>query len=291
MLWLVITAAAAAGGLASGGHESGISAPLQAELTQLSLNYARGTGEGDLTVYVPFDYLKWLRGMTGDPVVSIDPDPGPFWPPVDTPQPYASENAQITWIDSSGRQELLQIPFWKLVQYAWTGVPILNKRVNFQISGSPSGYPSDRWVISLDAVIRWPDFVEKPVVIGLESSQESDLVITTSGISSFHSHEEVGKLELSRPLTTQILLYSVILAPLLLVFAAGVSRLKASGGVEVPLELAAALISIFALRSVLVPAELPGLTRIDYLLAAETVAIISAAVLFVAFRPTSTKVD
>lgn len=141
-------------------------------------------------------------------------------------KPYASEKAQITWIDSSGQQELLQIPFWRLVQHAWIGAPILNKNVNFRMKGSPSGYPSYRWIISLDAVIRWPNFVEKPVVSGLESPYESDLVITTSGISAFHPHEDVGKLELSRPLTTQILLYSVILAPLLLAFAAAVSSLK-----------------------------------------------------------------
>lgn len=285
---LLVTGTAALWGAVSSSPGIPAIGSLQAEITQSNLDYAQGTGNGVLDVYVPYSYLTQLVGSTGEPVVAIDHDP-PWTDTADIDPAYIKSDVEFTWHGPDGREDGTKISLQNLANRSLVDSPVLTRSVSFQLAGSPSSYPSDQWEIPLDLVVSWPAGVHKAVSLGFESDNETIPPVTMKSYSGLNVHVEDGKAVLTRPFAAQCLLYTVTLTPLLLAFAAIVSRRKAkSGTAEAPLELAAALISIFALRSVLVPSDLPGLTSIDYLLAVQTVTIISAATMAVAFRPSST---
>jgi hypothetical protein len=287
-IMLLVTGITALWGLTSRSSDTPAVGTLHAEITQLNLDYAQGTGSGNLEVYVPYSYVAQLVGIGGNPVTTVDND-SPLPAAVDIDPLYGNGKVQFSWRGSDGQQEYNDLSFQDFAQRSMTDSPVLAKSVDFQLLGSAGDYPSDQWRIALDLVIWLPGGVHIPVTVGGESDDEVIPLVSVRSYSGFNAHEEEGNATLTRPFSVQCLLYTITLAPLLLAFAAVVSRRRANPApAEAPLELAAALISIFALRSVLVPGDLPGLTRIDYLLAVQTVAIISAVAFIVAFHPPST---
>ena len=76
-----------------------------------------------------------------------------------------------------------------------------------------------------------------------------------------------------RPAHVRFFVYGVALAPLLLGLSAALHWLSDRSSRSAPIELGAALLALLPLRDVLVPDDIPGITRLDHLLGAEVVLI------------------
>lgn len=79
-----------------------------------------------------------------------------------------------------------------------------------------------------------------------------------------------------RPAHVRFFVYGVALAPLLLGLSAALHWLNDRASRSAPIELGAALLALLPLRDVLVPDDIPGITRLDHLLGGEVVLIAAA---------------
>lgn len=77
----------------------------------------------------------------------------------------------------------------------------------------------------------------------------------------------------SRQTHVRLFVYGVALAPLLLGLSAALHWLSDRNSRSAPIELGAALLALLPLRDVLVPDDIPGITRLDHLLGGEVVLI------------------
>ena len=81
---------------------------------------------------------------------------------------------------------------------------------------------------------------------------------------------------LQRPLSFILFIYGVSLSPALIILAFSISVFRRSLHKNgLPLELAAACLALLALRQVLVPNDVPGMNRVDKILALEAVATVA----------------
>jgi hypothetical protein len=168
------------------------------------------------------------------------------------------------------------------------------------MTGTPSRFPNDEYLANLGVVLRWPagtrlvtphrfdaswgipdDDLRTEEVDLTAAAALGDRIARTNTVirSEYPGGWSEGLIVLQRPSRVRLLVYAVALSPLLLAASAAMlwtnARRAAERSSAAPLELAAALIAILPLRQVLVPADIPGLTRLDYLLSVELVAMIA----------------
>ncbi|MGW5010576.1 hypothetical protein [Micromonospora sp. NBRC 110037] len=175
-------------------------------------------------------------------------------------------------------------------------------RASIDLSAAPQAFPNDVYDLSTaSAILELPAGISyrvgdgatarlvQQLSFGIALSQGDKLVDWTVEPGYAISRPSEGFAQIAdlsgsvrRPTEYTISVYSIAAAPLLLGIAAAAEnwrRRRESPRSSPSLELAAALLAMLPLRQVLVPSDIPGLTRLDRLLAVEVVAIVAMIVL------------
>jgi hypothetical protein len=167
------------------------------------------------------------------------------------------------------------------------------RRVKIPAQVFPQAFPNERYLVSdfVDLVPSKPlqldsgdRLFELPLIISISVGQElSDWRQDRIAVRSPHWDEEIQildpplfEIELFRASEFTNFIVGVIFLPTLMFFTFTIAALSQAGNgkdATSPLELATALLATIALRQVLVPPEIPGLTYVDRLLAGQAIAI------------------
>jgi len=166
------------------------------------------------------------------------------------------------------------------------------------VEGSPQSFPNDSYNIAVSATIATPRGIllrirynaksvttfRMPVAFAVANDDRivdwrisAESVISTAAYSPNFIHATVRS-TMRRPLGFLLFTYSIALAPALLGIAFLVRIRNSSGqwrSETSSLELGAALIALLTLRQVLVPTDIPGITRLDKFLGLEIVALVT----------------
>jgi hypothetical protein len=161
---------------------------------------------------------------------------------------------------------------------------------------SPTAFPQDQWVFDASAWLHLPypvyvpaqdsphRYGDMPLAIGFARDDrleqwnlETRPMLTTDyvvGPSSQHFQVAKPYAVLSRPVNVWLFVYAIGVTPLILGCAYLVSQRRHTDESAAALSLAATLLSLLAIRQVVTPAEIHGLTRLDRLLGLELVVLV-----------------
>jgi hypothetical protein len=172
----------------------------------------------------------------------------------------------------------------------------LNKDLQLELTGDPEQYPSDVYRVSATVSLELPD----GIVINSPLDEFSHMVSTAvqaastlSGRDTYYIAQDTDTeiLELRdlqfaivRDFWSRTFIYSVVFTPLLLALVIGdlIRRMglrRPESAAVVLISLAAVLLTLLPLRAVLVPPDIPDLTRVDRALTAELMLFLSIFVL------------
>jgi hypothetical protein len=173
--------------------------------------------------------------------------------------------------------------------------------IELPLAGNPQEYPHDQYtsIASLELV------VPPTLSLGVQSYDFGTLVpytlhaaagpaLDSTSVRVFHNIEEIGydpsdvqvlniQLVVSRDAQTKLFVYTVALVPIVLFFALisilGQHRRRADDPLGALIGFGAGFLSVLPLRQVLIPGEVAGLTRIDYMLAGQLALPVAALLL------------
>lgn len=129
---------------------------------------------------------------------------------------------------------------------------------------NPQAFPDDSYVVRLEVTS-----TGAPVSVSMLPNPS----LADWRLSALDNCGGCVGLVFQRPAHVRFFVYGVALAPLLLGLSAGLHWLSDRASRSAPIELGAALLALLPLRDVLVPDDVPGITRLDHLLGGEVVVI------------------
>jgi hypothetical protein len=177
-------------------------------------------------------------------------------------------------------------------------------QINIPVEATPQSFPHDRYNLTiLYATLTTPEGTwlryhyktakgEQvartnywPIGLGIAWGDHlvdwrlnSSLAVTSKQSSNDYSVDVSS--QLARPISLILFVYSIALAPALLGLSYWLRARRKGGGDDgmSPLELGAAFIALLALRQVLIPSDIPGITLLDRFLGIEIVLLVAIAV-------------
>jgi hypothetical protein len=172
----------------------------------------------------------------------------------------------------------------------------LNKDLPLELSGDPQQYPSDIYRVSATVSLELPDGIEvkslpSEFVHMVSTSVQAALALRGKDIYYIPQDTDTEEVDLRdlqfgivRDFWSQTFIYSVLFTPLLLALVIGdlIRRMglrRPESAAVVLIGLAAVLLTLLPLRAVLVPPDIPDLTRVDRALTAELMLFLSIFVL------------
>ena len=184
-------------------------------------------------------------------------------------------------------------------------VPGQYAEVNIPVDASPQSFPHDKYNLHiLDAILTtpkgmWLRYHYKTVKgeqighttgwpIGFGIAQGNRLVdwrlkpaFATSASNTIYGNGVDVSSQLGRPISLILFVYSIALTPALLGLSYSVRAARRKRGEDdgiSPFELGAAFIALLALRQVLIPSDIPGITLLDRILGIEIVILVAIAI-------------
>jgi hypothetical protein len=175
------------------------------------------------------------------------------------------------------------------------------QRITLDLYGTPQNFPRDNYSLYLDPTLRFSRTItveymstatgvvksreelrRLPVVVGIRALRPPDFqidLVLSRRLKEGNSGQPLPDVVLGRGETYPAFVYALSLSPTLIVLAfysVGLrTRRRRLPENLSPLELATALLALLALRQVLVPTNVPGMTNVDKLLAFELTAIVA----------------
>ncbi|MCC6943594.1 MAG: hypothetical protein IT335_03395 [Thermomicrobiales bacterium] len=277
-----------------------------AALTVDRIDPSAGTLFGQVTLSFPQEFAKRLTNENGDEILHYDEVTGNYALP---PQFEGAESPFLLFraLGRDGSERISTAVLFKEIfpvgSSAPAGIQIergsgpcaaryrVDVPIELPLAGNPQAYPHDQYtsIASLELV------VPPPLSLGVASYDFGTLVPYTlyaaagpalddTSVRVFHTMEEITydvepiqllniQVVLKRDAQTKLFVYSVALVPVAL-FLALVSilvqhRSRSKHALDGFLGFGAALLAVLPLRQVLIPGEVAGLTRIDYMLAGQ----------------------
>jgi hypothetical protein len=287
-----------------------------AELTVDRIDPSAGTLIGQVSLSFPQQFASQLTDIHGNNVLEWNDATGDLVLQTQFVDPKSSFLVfRILGLD--GRESVLaSVPFedhFAITPGAPAGIQIergdgtckgryrFDVPIELPLTGSPQEYPHDQYTsfASLELV------VPPALSLGVQTYDFGTLVpytlhaaagpaLDNTSVRVFHNIEEIGydpadvhvlniQLVVSRDAQTKLFVYTVALVPIVL-FLALVSilvqhRRRADNPLGSLIGFGAAFLSVLPLRQVLIPGEVAGLTRVDYVLAGQLALPVAALLL------------